>query len=544
MLKTSLVMGKHSGRHAFKDKLSDLGYAGVTDDVIQTAFGKFKILADKKKHVYDEDIIALVDDSLIKESNVINLKSLKVFAGTGEPQKAEMTLEVYGDVKKANETGDGPVDAIFKCIKKLYPHDVKLQLYQVHAVTEGTDAQATVSVRIEENGKTTVGQAADTDTLVASANAYLNALNKMIIKEKKTAPEEMAQEKVREYKMFGLNKISKMWSQDMAIDLGTANTLVVVKGRGVVLNEPSVVAIIEEKGKKSVLAVGDEAKTMLGRTPGNISAVRPLKDGVIADFVVTEEMIKHFIRKVHKKNAFANPRILVCVPTGSTPVERKAIQDSALAAGARKVQLIEEPIAAAIGAGLPISEATGSMVVDIGGGTTEIAVMSLGGVVYSESLRVAGDAMDHAIISYMRQKFNLLIGEASAEKIKKEIGTAIATSGNTYVMKGRDIRSGTPREINLKEEDTAAALKPVLDVMMNGIKTALENTPPELSADLVDMGLILTGGGALLKNIDKLISKETGLPVQIADDPLSCVAVGTGKALEQEELFSTMLSEY
>ena len=322
-----------------------------------------------------------------------------------------------------------------------------------------------------------------------------------------------------------------MWSQDMAIDLGTANTLVVVKGKGVVLNEPSVVAIIEEKGKKSVLAVGDEAKTMLGRTPGNISAVRPLKDGVIADFVVTEEMIKHFIRKVHKKNAFANPRILVCVPTGSTPVERK-------------VQLIEEPIAAAIGAGLPISEATGSMVVDIGGGTTEIAVMSLGGVVYSRSLRVAGDAMDQAIISYMRSKFNLLIGEASSEKIKKEIGTAIATSGNTYVMKGRDIRSGTPREINLKEEDTAAALKPTLDIMMNGIKTALENTPPELSADLVDMGLILTGGGALLKNIDKLISKETGLPVQIADDPLSCVAVGTGKALEQEELFSTMLSEY
>ena len=301
--------------------------------------------------------------------------------------------------------------------------------------------------------------------------------------------------------MFGISKLSKMWSQDMAIDLGTANTLVVVKGKGVVLNEPSVVAIIEEKGKKSVLAVGDEAKTMLGRTPGNISAVRPLKDGVIADFVVTEEMIKHFIRKVHKKNAFANPRILVCVPTGSTPVERKAIQDSALAAGARKVQLIEEPIAAAIGAGLPISEATGSMVVDIGGGTTEIAVMSLGGVVYSRSLRVAGDAMDQAIITYMRSKFNLLIGEASAEKIKKEIGTAIATSGNTYVMKGRDIRSGTPREINLKEEDTAAALKPTLDIMMNGIKTALENTPPELSADLVDMGLILTGGGALLKNI-------------------------------------------
>ena len=340
------------------------------------------------------------------------------------------------------------------------------------------------------------------------------------------------------------SRVKKIWSQDMAIDLGTANTLVVVKGQGVVLNEPSVVAIVDQAGKKQVLAVGDEAKTMLGRTPGNISAIRPLRDGVIADFIVTEEMIKHFIKKVHKGSTFANPRILICVPTGSTPVERKAIQDSALAAGARRVQLIEEPIAAAIGAGLPISEATGSMVVDIGGGTSEIAVMSLGGLVYSRSLRVAGDAMDQAIISYMRQKFNLLIGEASAEKIKKEIGTAIATSGNTYVMKGRDIRSGTPREINLKEEDTAAALKPVLDVMMNGIKTALENTPPELSADLVDMGLILTGGGALLKNIDKLISKETGLPVQIADDPLSCVAIGTGKALEQEELFSTMLSEY
>ena len=344
--------------------------------------------------------------------------------------------------------------------------------------------------------------------------------------------------------MFGLKKISQIWSTDMAIDLGTANTLVYVKGEGIVLNEPSVVAIIEDRGKKSVLAVGDEAKTMLGRTPGNITAVRPLRDGVIADFVVTEEMIKHFIKKVHKRKAFANPRILICVPTGSTPVERKAIQDSALAAGARKVQLIDEPIAAAIGAGLPISDATGSMIVDIGGGTTEIAVMSLGGVVYANSLRVAGDAMDQAIISYMRQKFNLLIGEASAEKIKKEIGTAIATSGNTYLMKGRDIRSGTPREITLKEEDTAAALKPTLDIMMGGVKTALENTPPELSADLVDMGLILTGGGALLKNIDKLISKETGLPVQIADDPLSCVAVGTGKALEQEELFSTMLSEY
>ena len=329
----------------------------------------------------------------------------------------------------------------------------------------------------------------------------------------------------------------------MAIDLGTANTLVVLKGQGVVLNEPSVVAVVDSKGKKSVLAIGDEAKTMLGRTPGNIQAIRPLRDGVISDFIVTEEMIKYFIKKVHKRT-MANPRILICVPTGSTPVERKAIQDSALAAGARKVQLIEEPIAAAIGAGLPISEATGSMVVDVGGGTTEVAVMSLGGVVYSNSLRVAGDAMDHALQDYMRAEYNLMIGDSTAEKIKKEIGTAIPSSNNTYAVKGRDIRSGTPKEVNISENDTAEALNPIIKEIVKGIKDALENTPPELSADLVDMGMTLTGGGALLKNIDKRFSKETGLPVNIADDPIACVAIGTGKALEQRETFSDMLSEY
>ena len=338
-------------------------------------------------------------------------------------------------------------------------------------------------------------------------------------------------------------KITKIWSQDMAIDLGTANTLVVLKGQGVVLNEPSEVAVVEEKGKKSVLAIGDEAKTMLGRTPGNIQAIRPLKDGVIADFIVTEEMIKHFIKKVHKRT-LANPRILISVPTGSTPVERKSIQDSALAAGARKVQLIEEPIAAAIGAGLPISEATGSMVVDIGGGTTEVAIMSLGGVVYSNSLRTAGNAMDQALQDYMRSEYNLLIGDSTAEKIKKEIGTAIPASNNTYAVKGRDIRSGTPKEVNISENDTAEALNPIIKQLVKGIKDALENTPPELSADLVDMGMTLSGGGALLKNIDKRFSKETGLPVNIADDPLACVAIGTGKALEQREAFANMLSEY
>ena len=340
------------------------------------------------------------------------------------------------------------------------------------------------------------------------------------------------------------DNFKKIWSQDMAIDLGTANTLVVLKGKGVVLNEPSVVAIVDQGGKKNVLAVGDEAKTMLGRTPGNISAIRPLRDGVIADFVVNEEMIKHFIKKVHKGSTFANPRILICVPTGSTPVERKAIQDSALAAGARRVQLIEEPIAAAIGAGLPISEATGSMIVDIGGGTSEIAIMSLGGLVYSKSLRVAGDAMDVAIVNYMRKEYNLLIGDTTAEKIKKEMGTAIPTGTNTYPVKGRDLRSGTPKEVNITEEDTAEALNDIMKEMVNAIKDGLENTPPELSADLVDMGLTLTGGGSLLRNIDKRFAKETGLPVHVADDPLSCVAVGTGKALDQEQTFSTMLSEY
>jgi len=341
------------------------------------------------------------------------------------------------------------------------------------------------------------------------------------------------------------SKVMGMWSTDMAIDLGTANTLVYVKGKGIVLNEPSVVAIINEKGKNQVLAVGEDAKQMLGRTPGSIQAIRPLRDGVIADFIVTEEMIKHFIKKVHQRSAFANPRIIICVPTGSTPVERRAIQESAHAAGARKVQLIEEPVAAAIGAGLPISEPTGSMIVDIGGGTTEIAVMSLGGIVYSQSLRVAGDALDQSIVTYMRKKFNLLIGDSTAEKIKKEIGTCIPTnSDNTYIMKGRDIRTGVPKEVTLTEKDSAEAMSPIITQMIQAIKDALEQTPPELSADLVDMGLVLAGGGAYLKNLDKLISKETGLPVSIAEDPLSCVANGTGKALEQEGIFSSMLTEY
>lgn len=341
------------------------------------------------------------------------------------------------------------------------------------------------------------------------------------------------------------NNLIGLWSSDMAIDLGTANTLVYVKNRGVVLNEPSVVAVLHNMGKSKVIAVGMEAKQMLGKTPGHIQAIRPMKDGVIADFVVTEEMIKYFIRKVHNRRTFANPRVIICVPTGSTPVERRAIHDSALAAGARKVSLIEEPMAAAIGAGLPVNEPQGSMVVDIGGGTTEIAVISLGGIVYSRSVRIGGDTMDTALIQFMRKRYNLLIGESSAETIKKEVGIAIAPKtgdGKTIDIKGRDLASGVPKEIELNQTQVAEALsEPILHIV-DSVKAALEETPPELSADLVDMGIVLTGGGALLEKMDEAIRDATGLPVTIADEALNCVALGSGKALESERSFEPILS--
>jgi rod shape-determining protein MreB len=320
---------------------------------------------------------------------------------------------------------------------------------------------------------------------------------------------------------------------------------VYVKNRGVVLNEPSVVAVLHNMGKSKVIAVGMEAKQMLGKTPGHIQAIRPMKDGVIADFVVTEEMIKYFIRKVHNRRTFANPRVIICVPTGSTPVERRAIHDSALAAGARKVSLIEEPMAAAIGAGLPVNEPQGSMVVDIGGGTTEIAVISLGGIVYSRSVRIGGDTMDTAIIQFMRKRYNLLIGESSAETIKKEVGIAIAPKtgdGKTIDIKGRDLASGVPKEIELNQTQVAEALSEPIQHIVDSVKAALEETPPELSADLVDMGIVLTGGGALLEKMDEAIRDATGLPVTIADEALNCVALGSGKALESERSFEPILS--
>ncbi len=341
------------------------------------------------------------------------------------------------------------------------------------------------------------------------------------------------------------SNLMSWFSDDIAIDLGTANTLIYVKGKGIVLNEPSVVAIEEYRGKKQVLAVGNEAKLMLGRTPGNIHAIRPLRDGVIADFEIAEEMIKYFIRKVNSRRTFASPMVVVCVPSGSTAVERRAIQESAAAAGASKVWLIEEPMAAAIGASLPVTEPTGSMVVDIGGGTTEVAVMSLSGIVYSRSARVGGDKMDSAIISYIRRNHNLLVGEGSAEKIKKEIGSACPPEkgeGRTVEIKGRDLMNGVPKEIVITERQVAESLAEPVAQIVEAVKVALENTAPELAADIVDKGIVLTGGGALLSNLDQVLRNATGLPVSIAEEPLACVVKGTGRAIDDFKKFKGILS--
>ncbi|MSO75356.1 MAG: rod shape-determining protein [Alphaproteobacteria bacterium] len=335
-----------------------------------------------------------------------------------------------------------------------------------------------------------------------------------------------------------------MLSADMAIDLGTANTLVYVNGRGIVLNEPSVVAIATVKGKRQVLAVGEEAKLMLGRTPGNIEAIRPLRDGVIADFEVAEMMIKHFIRKVHNRRSFVSPQVIICVPSGSTAVERRAIQESAESAGARRVFLIEEPMAAAIGAGLPVTEPTGSMVVDVGGGTTEVAVISLGGIVYARSVRIGGDKMDEAIIAYIRRHHNLLVGESSAERMKKEIGSACAPAGGDgrqMSIRGRDLLNGVPKEIVISERQVAESLAEPVTQIVEAVKVALEHTAPELAADIVDKGIVLTGGGALLSNLDQVLRQATGLAVSIADDPLSCVAHGTGRCLEEMKTLRNVL---
>lgn len=329
--------------------------------------------------------------------------------------------------------------------------------------------------------------------------------------------------------------LTRYFSNDLAIDLGTANTLIYIKGRGIVLDEPSVVALPNDmsNNKNATVAVGAEAKRMLGRTPGSIQTVRPMKDGVIANFNVTEKMLKHFIRKVNNSRFAATPRIVICVPCGSTQVERKAIHDSAQAAGAASVNLIEEPMAAAIGAGLPIEEPTGSMVVDIGGGTTEVGIISLSGVVYSHSVRVAGDAFDEAIINYVRRNYGMLIGEATAEEIKKRIGSAFpSTEVSEMEVKGRNLAEGIPRSFTITSNEVLEALADPLSQIVQAVRSALEQTPPELGADIAERGLVLTGGGALLKGLDRLLAEETGLPVLIAEDALTCVARGSGKALE------------
>lgn len=330
-------------------------------------------------------------------------------------------------------------------------------------------------------------------------------------------------------------KLRGVFSNDLSIDLGTANTLIYVRDKGIILNEPSVVAIRTHNGQKTIEAVGNEAKRMLGRTPGNIMAIRPLKDGVIADFEVTEKMLQHFIAKVHEtKFIRPSPRVLVCVPCMSTQVERRAIKESALGAGARDVRLIEEPMAAAIGAGLSVEEATGCMVVDVGGGTTEVAIISLNGVVYRDSVRVGGDRFDEAIVAHVRRRYGSLIGDATAERIKLEVGCAFAGSDLREIdVRGRNLAEGVPRSFTLNSDEILESLQDPLAAIVQAVKSALEQSPPELAADIAESGIVLTGGGALLRDLDRLISEETGLPVIVADDPLTCVARGGGMAMER-----------
>jgi len=344
-----------------------------------------------------------------------------------------------------------------------------------------------------------------------------------------------------------LGFLRSYFSNDLAIDLGTANTLIYVRGRGIVLDEPSVVSIRQESGpnaKKTIQAVGKEAKLMLGKTPGNIVAIRPMKDGVIADFTVTEQMLKQFIKKVHDNKLFSpSPRIIICVPCGSTQVERRAIRESAIGAGAGQVYLIEEPMAAAIGADMPVAEATGSMVVDVGGGTTEVGVISLGGMVYSGSVRVGGDKFDEAIINYIRRNYGMLIGDATAEMIKKEIGSAFPGSEVREIdVKGRNLAEGIPRSFTISSNEILEALTEPLNQIVSAVKSALEQTPPELGADIAEKGMVITGGGALLRDLDRLLMEETGLPVIVAEDPLTCVVRGSGKALEKIDHFGPIFT--
>jgi len=334
------------------------------------------------------------------------------------------------------------------------------------------------------------------------------------------------------------NRILGWFSNDLAIDLGTANTLVYAKGKGIVVSEPSVVAVTKDgRGPDKVRAVGREAKEMLGRTPGNIVAIRPMKEGVIADFEIAEAMLRYFIRKVHNRSTLVRPRIVVAVPSGITEVEKRAVRESAMSAGAREVYLIEEPMAAAIGAGLPVTEPSGNMIVDIGGGTTEVAVLSLSGIVYSNSTRTGGDKMDEAIINYVKRKYNLLIGERTAELVKINIGTAFPTDDiRTLEVKGRDLVAGVPKTLELKSDEICEALAEPVNTMVESVKIALESTPPELSADIVDKGIVMTGGGAMLTNLDLLLREATGLPVMLAEDPLTAVVLGTGRCLDELEL--------
>ena len=339
---------------------------------------------------------------------------------------------------------------------------------------------------------------------------------------------------------MAIDKAFSFMGRDMAVDLGTANTLVYVRGRGTVLNEPSVVAINNKTG--AILAVGSEAKKMIGRTPAHIQAIRPLKDGVIADFDVAEKMLRYFIQKVHKRRLLAKPRVVVCVPSGITPVEQRAVEEATIAAGARSAYIIEEPMAAAIGAGLPVHEPTGNMVVDIGGGTTEVAVISLGGIVTSLSIRIGGDELDEAIITYIKKEYSLMLGERTAEEIKITIGSAFPSADEPHAeIRGRDLVSGLPKTIIVSAEEIRKAVEEPVNAIVDGVKTTLDKTPPELASDIMDKGIVLTGGGALLGGLDERLKHETGMPIHLTDNPLSCVVIGSGKCLEEFEALKRVL---
>jgi rod shape-determining protein MreB and related proteins len=557
-------MGKHSGRAALRAKLRDLGYE-LADNQLADIFVRFKALADRKKEVYDDDLIALMaDQTTSEEHDHLQLKRLRVVCGT-EGQSAELTMVIDGIERSTEATGDGPVDATFNAIKALFPHSARLAAlsgprrdrgHRRAGDRFGADGRGRqdrhrpvrrhryggrLGPGLHQRAEQTCHKTTETGVeLCPSVGRLILSLHRRRLARKGADTERGAPLRPGgNLPISGCSGATEsrpvVWHIMGSLRDGFFGSVLVRhgdrprdgehaglrQGRGIILNEPSVVAYHVKDGKKQVLAVGEDAKLMLGRTPGSIEAIRPMRDGVIADFDVAEEMIKHFIRKVHKRTTFSKPKVIVCVPYGATPVEKRAIRQSVLSAGARRAGLIAEPIAAAIGAGMPITDPTGSMIVDIGGGTTEVAVLSLGDIVYARSVRVGGDRMDEAIISYLRRQQNLLVGEATAERIKTSIGTARMPDdgrGQSMQIRGRDLLNGVPKEIEISQAQVAEALAETVQQMCEAVMMALETTPPDLAADIVDRGVMLTGGGALLGELDLALRESTGLSISVADE--------------------------